>query len=89
MSTLDGPNLSLHTLCNLRLRDRTWVEFTNIVTQNHHLVAPGLTKLKEYKKLTYPGQVKYSETEEKSLFNMIKHLVSRVFEFWRIILIKI
>ena len=81
-SNLYGPNLSLHTFCNLRLTDRTWAEFKKIVTQNHHLLLPGLTKLKEYKKLTYLEQVKYTETEVKcSLFNMIKHSVSRVFEY--------
>ena len=52
------------------------------MTQNHHLVPPGLTKLKEYKKLTYPEQVEYSEIEVKcSLFNMIKHSFSRLFEY--------
>ena len=81
-SNLYGPNLSLHTFCNLRLTDRTWAEFKKVVTQNHHLLLPGLTKLKEYKKLTYLEQVKYTETEVKcSLFNMIKHSVSRVFEY--------
>nr|XP_047142895.1 uncharacterized protein LOC124817133 [Hydra vulgaris] len=79
---LYGSNLSLQALCNLKLTDRTWTEFKNIVTHNRHLVPPGLTKLKQYKKLTYPEQVKYSETEVKcSLFHMIKHSVSRVFEY--------
>ncbi|XP_065678219.1 uncharacterized protein LOC136093186 [Hydra vulgaris] len=79
---LYGSNLSLQALCNLKLTDRTWTEFKNIVTHNRHLVPPGLTKLKQYKKLTYPEQVEYSETEVKcSLFHMIKHSVSRVFEY--------
>ena len=79
---LYGSNLSLQALCNLKLTDRTWTEFKNIVTHNRHLVPPGLTKLKQYKKLTYPEQVEYSETEVKcSLFFMIKHSVSRVFEY--------
>ncbi|XP_065682338.1 uncharacterized protein LOC124816623 [Hydra vulgaris] len=79
---LYGSNLSLQALCNLKLTDRTWTEFKNIVTHNRHLVPPGLTKLKQYKKLTYPEQVEYSETEVKcSLFYMIKHSVSRVFEY--------
>ena len=81
-SAFYGPNLKLNALCNLRLTDRTWAEVKNIITQNHHLVPPGLTKLKEYKKLTYLKQVEYSETEVKrSLFNMIKHSVCRVFEY--------
>ncbi|XP_047134708.1 uncharacterized protein LOC124812305 [Hydra vulgaris] len=79
---LYGSNLSLQALCNLKLTDRTWTEFKNIVTHNRHLVPPGLTKLKQYKKLTYLEQVEYSETEVKcSLFHMIKHSVSRVFEY--------
>ena len=40
-ATIFSQNLSLHALCNLRLTDRTWAEFKNIVTQN----PPGLTKL--------------------------------------------
>ncbi|XP_047125481.1 uncharacterized protein LOC124807563 [Hydra vulgaris] len=79
---LYGSNLSLQALCNLKLTDRTWTEFKNIVTHNCHLVPPGLTKLQQYKKLTYPEQVEYSETEVKcSLFHMIKHSFSRVFEY--------
>ncbi|XP_047142117.1 uncharacterized protein LOC124816560 [Hydra vulgaris] len=72
---------------SLREREVEELQFKNIVTHNRHLVPPEqdddcLTKLKQHKKLTYPEQVEYSETEVKcSLFHMIKHSVSRVFEY--------